>query len=206
MKVYAREMKKALKQRENLNNKASVWEFLGPTNVEGRITDIELKPGTSQTLFAGTASGGVFKSEDMGNSWEPVFDDEPTLSIGDIAISESNPEIMYVGTGEANAGGGSLAYDGLGVFKSVDGGNTWEFSGLEDAGSIGRIVVNPENPDVVYVAAMGRLFSSGGTTGVYKSVDGGQTWEQKLFVTHNNQLLEHASSQQYPSSSTPNPH
>ena len=181
--VYLQEMKKAKKQRNRYQNKASVWEFIGPTNIEGRITDVEILPGSSQTLFTGTASGGVFRSYNSGNNWEPVFDNEISLSIGDVAISKSNPDIIYVGTGEANAGGGSLAYDGAGIFKSTDGGNSWEQKGLEDCGSVGRMVVHPQNPDIVYVAAMGRLFSNGSQGGVYKTTDGGETWEQKLFIS-----------------------
>ena len=181
--AYKAGIKKAMEQRKTLTDKASVWEFEGPVNIEGRITDIELLPGNSQVIFIGSASGGVFKSENAGISWIPVFDDMPSLSIGDIAISPSNPDVIYVGTGEANAGGGSLAYDGLGVFKSVDGGQTWQYAGLEDCGSVGRVAVDPDNPDIVYVAAMGRLFSNSSKGGVYKSTDGGQTWEQKLFIS-----------------------
>jgi photosystem II stability/assembly factor-like uncharacterized protein len=181
--VYIAEMKKAKKQREEFHDKASIWDFKGPTNIEGRITDVELKPGNSQVIYIGAASGGVFKSENSGTSWIPVFDDAESLSIGDIAISRSNPDIIYVGTGEANAGGGSLTYDGLGVYKSTDGAQTWQFAGLENSGSIGRMAIHPDNPDIVYVAAMGRLFSDGGQGGIFKTTDGGQTWQQKLFVS-----------------------
>ncbi len=158
------------------------WNFEGPTNIEGRITDIEVQPQT-ESIFAGTASGGVFKRESGTNTWQPIFDNETSLSIGDIAISESDPNIIYVGTGEANAGGGSLAYDGTGIYGSTDGGATWENLGLENSGSIGRMVVHPNNHNIVYVAAMGRLFSNGSQGGVYKTIDGGQTWEQKLFIS-----------------------
>ena len=159
------------------------WNFAGPTNIEGRITDIEFSPGSSQTIYVGAASGGVFKSTNQGADWIPVFDIASSLSIGDIAISPSNPDVVYVGTGEANAGGGSLAYDGTGIFKSNDAGLTWEYAGLENSGSIGRMVVDPGNSDIVYVAAMGRLFADGSQGGVYKTTDGGQNWEQKLFIS-----------------------
>jgi photosystem II stability/assembly factor-like uncharacterized protein len=182
--AYLQALKVAKMQYDKiLQEKESIWEFMGPTNIEGRITDIELLPGDPETIFTGTAQGGVFKSNDNGLSWLPVFDKQTSLSIGDIAISKSNPEIIYVGTGEANAGGGSLTYDGIGVFKSNDGGQTWGYSGLENCGSIGRMVVHPNNPDIVYVAAMGRLFSDNGERGVYKTTDGGITWEQKLFIS-----------------------
>ncbi len=181
--AYKAGIKKAIAQRKAAVGKASIWEFEGPTNIGGRITDVELLPGNTHTLFIGAASGGVFKSEDAGQTWYPIFDEMPSLSIGDIAISQSDPDVIYVGTGEANAGGGSLAYDGLGVFKSTDGGLTWQYTGLEDCGSVGRIAVDPTNPDVVYVAAMGRLFANGSQRGIFKTTDGGQTWEQKLFIS-----------------------
>lgn len=159
------------------------WEFAGPTNIEGRITDIELDAGNPQIIYFGAASGGVFKSNDEGSSWNPIFDNQSSLSIGDIAISSSDPNIIYVGTGEANAGGGSLSYDGTGIFKSTDAGENWSFAGLENSGSIGRMLVDPHNKDVVYVAAMGRLFSDGSQGGIFKTTDGGQNWEQKLFIS-----------------------
>ncbi|PLX10195.1 MAG: glycosyl hydrolase [Marinilabiliales bacterium] len=167
---------------EKSGNNAS-WEFAGPENLEGRITDIELLPGNSQTIFIASAAGGIFKTTNSGITWIPVFDSESSLSIGDIAISQSNPEVIYVGTGEANAGGGSLAYDGTGIFKSIDGGTNWISIGLENSGSIGRMQVHPDNPEVLYVAAMGRLFSDGSQGGIYKTTDGGMSWEQKLFIS-----------------------
>ena len=159
------------------------WEFTGPENIEGRITDIEVNPENTQQIFIASAQGGVFVSENSGATWNPISDEIPSLSIGDIAIAASDPDIIYVGTGEANAGGGSLAYDGTGIYRSNDNGQNWTSIGLENSGSIGRIVVNPNNPDIVYVAAMGPLFSDGGQCGIFKSVDGGQNWEQSLFIS-----------------------
>ena len=159
------------------------WQFDGPLNVGGRITDVEVIPGSPRTLLVGAASGGVFRSTDEGLNWEPTFDDMPTLAIGDLAVSASNPDIVYAGTGEANAGGGSIAYDGLGVFRSADGGQTWESRGLENAGSIGRVLVDPTDPDRLYVAAMGTLFANNNERGVFRSLDGGQNWEQVLFLS-----------------------
>jgi len=183
-KAYLKAVKTAKHQRAEASQREDVaWQFAGPTNIEGRITDIEVQQSSTESIFIGSASGGVFKTFDDGQNWEAIFDDETSLSIGDIAIAPSNPEIIYVGTGEANAGGGSLAYDGTGIFKSNNSGETWENIGLENSGSIGRMVVHPTNPDVVYVAAMGRLFSDGSQGGVFKTEDGGETWEQKLFVS-----------------------
>lgn len=159
------------------------WAFAGPINVGGRVTDVERIPGTPGTIFVGAAAGGVFRSNDFGTEWEPIFDEQPTLAIGDIAISPSNHEVVYVGTGEANAGGGSIAYDGLGVYRSADGGDTWESRGLEEVGSIGRVLVDPADPDRLYVAAMGKLFTNNSERGVYRSLDGGANWEQVLFLS-----------------------
>ena len=117
----------------------SGWEYTGATNVGGRVTDVEILKSNPNVYYAGAASGGVFKSENAGSTWQPVFDSQLALSIGDIAIAPANEEIIYVGTGEPNAGGGSIAYDGNGVYRSDNGGDTWSHLGLEDIGSVGKI-------------------------------------------------------------------
>ncbi len=159
------------------------WQSLGPINFNGRITDIELHPGDDQLVYAGSASGGIYKSENGGTNWFPIFDEARSLSIGDLAISTNNPDIIYAGTGESNAGGGSIAYDGTGVYKSVNGGVLWQSIGLEDVGSIGKIAISPENDSVVFVAAMGELFKNNSERGVYRTKDRGSSWEQILFVS-----------------------
>jgi len=166
------------------------WEFSGPTNVGGRITDIEILRTEPTTFYAGAASGGVFKSEDSGITWIPIFDDELALSIGDIAVAPSNEDIIYVGTGEPNAGGGSIAYDGYGVYKSDNRGATWNHVGLEEIGSTGKIIVHPDNPDKVYVAAMGNLFSNGPERGLFHSIDGGENWEKILFINDSTGIID----------------
>lgn len=171
-------------------NNAVAWELAGPTNVGGRITDIAMDPSDLQTIFAATASGGVWKSTDAGTNWLPITDGLPCLSIGDIAIDPSDKNTLYCGTGETNGGGGSVTYDGRGVFKSTDGGNTWTSLGLENTGSIGRIEVDPENPDRIFVGAMGHLFGNNPERGVYRSTDGGQNWEQKLFVNDSTGVID----------------
>jgi photosystem II stability/assembly factor-like uncharacterized protein len=158
------------------------WELAGPTNVSGRITDLAMHESDLQTIYAATASGGVWKSTDAADSWAPISDALPSLSIGDIAIDPSNKNVVYCGTGETNGGGGSVTYDGLGVYKSLDGGNNWQPAGLTATGSIGRIEVDPKRPNRVFVAAMGQLFGNNPERGVYRSNDGGDTWEQVLFV------------------------
>lgn len=157
------------------------WKFAGPTNIGGRITDIEASPLNDNLIYIGAASGGVFKSKDKGNSWVPVFDSNPVFSIGDMAIHPTNPDILYVGTGEANGGGGSVAYDGNGIFKTLNGGDNWDYLGLEFSGSISKIIINPGKPEIIYAAAMGRLFAKNNQRGIFKSVNGGETWEHVFY-------------------------
>lgn len=181
--LAAQQQAKDFRQQAITSRDESVWEISGPVNIGGRISDVEMHPSDFNTIYFGAAAGGVFKSVDKGKTWSPVFDDALSLSIGDIAIAPSDPNIIYVGTGEANAGGGSLAYDGDGVYRSSNAGETWENIGLEESRNIGRMVVHPYNPDVLYVAAMGNLFADGPNRGIYKTSDGGETWEQSLFVS-----------------------
>ncbi len=181
--LNALEQARQLRDEAGSNRSDGIWEFAGPVNTGGRITDVEMHPSDLNTIYLGAASGGVFKSTDAGITWQPVFDDALSLSVGDIAIAPSDPDILYVGTGEANAGGGSLAYDGVGVYRSEDGGQTWQHKGLEESRNIGRMVVDPRDPDVVYVAAMGNLFADSPDRGIYKTTNGGDTWENVLFVS-----------------------
>jgi hypothetical protein len=183
--IYIQSLKEAGKFRQKLLSAkdSCVWEFVGPTNIGGRLTDIEMHPSDMETIYAAAASGGVFKSINTGESWTPIFDDALSLSVGDIAIAPSDPQIIYVGTGEANGGGGSQTYDGVGIYKSSNGGNNWIHCGLEESRNIGRMVIHPQNPDIVYVAAMGNLFSNNSERGIYKTMDGGLTWQNVLYVS-----------------------
>lgn len=176
-------VKQAQTFREAAKNKTrTAWQFAGPENIGGRLTSLAIHPDNPETIYVGAASGGVFKSSNNGLNWTPVFDEAHILSVGDIAIAPSNAETVYVGTGEANAGGGSLAYDGYGVYKSIDGGDSWQHMGLTQSGSIGRIAVHPQDPDVVFVAAMGRLFANNSERGVFRTNDGGLNWQNVLYV------------------------
>lgn len=157
------------------------WIPVGPTNIGGRITDIEVHPNQPTTVYFGAAAGGIFKSEDDGQSWAPIFDDAENLAIGDFAIAPNDPKTLYVGTGEANGGGSSLSYDGNGVYRSNNAGNSWTNIGLENVGSIGKVEIDPKRPERIFVAAMGRLFESTPNRGVYRSLDSGQNWEKVLF-------------------------
>jgi len=153
----------------------------GPFNVGGRITAVAAHPDYPGLIYAGAALGGVFKSVDDGTTWTPISDDVPSLSVGDIAIDPNDPDILYLGTGEANSSGDS--YAGTGLYRTDDGGLTWEFLGLPESRHIGRIAIDPTNTDRIFVAAMGSLFSATPDRGVYRSTDGGDTWEQALFVS-----------------------
>ena len=158
------------------------WEFRGPTNVGGRITDLATHPSNGAIVFAATAEGGVLRTTDSGATWEPVFDEQPSLSVGAIAIDPNFPSTVYAGTGEVNPGGGSVAYGGVGIFRSTDLGNSWEQLGLEETGSIGRIVIDPTDSNRIFVAAAGRLWSPSADRGVYRSTNGGASWEKVLYV------------------------
>ena len=154
------------------------WQLVGPTNIGGRISDVEFDPISPNVAYASASTGGVFKSTDTGETWHPIFDDQPVMSIGDIAVDPINSQVLYVGTGEANGGHNNFA--GAGVYKSTDGGATWSFAGLEKTTSIGRILVDPANPNRVFLAAIGSYFAPTPDRGVYRSLDAGATWSQVL--------------------------
>ena len=161
------------------------WQFVGPTNISGRCTDVEaISPrGGNYTIWIGSATGGVWKSVNEGTTFEPVFDEMPTASIGDIAIDPVNPDVVWVGTGEANIFRSSNP--GCGVFKTTDGGKTWNLTGLENTLTIGRIRINPRNTDIVYVAATGHEWTPNEDRGVFKTTDGGKTWSKVLYIDEN---------------------
>lgn len=166
------------------------WSQVGPVNVGGRITDIALHPTNMDFIIAGSSVGGIWRSIDKGFSWELVFDEPGGLSIGNIALSNSDPNVIYAGTGEANGSATSGAFFGNGIYKSVDGGDTWSNIGLEDSEHIGRLIVHPEDSDIVYVAAAGKLYGKNEERGIFKSEDGGETWEQQLFVSDSTAAID----------------
>lgn len=163
------------------NESVVQWEFAGPINVGGRVVDIEINPFNPNIIYAAFATGGVFKSTDMGGSWFSIFDSLNVLTIGDIAIDPIDADIIYVGTGEAN--GGHNNFPGGGVFKSTNAGSTWNFLGLTNTTSTGRIIIHPTNTDIIYLAAVGSYFSPNPERGIYKSTDGGNSWNQSLFIS-----------------------
>ena len=147
---------------------------IGPAVMSGRISAMDGEATDPVTIWVGAATGGVWKSENAGLSFEPVFDDQPIASIGDLALAPSNPDVIYVGTGEANVRN-SVSF-GNGVYKSTDGGQSWKHMGLDDTRHISRIVVHPTDPDIAYVAAQGHLWGYTGDRGLFKTSDGGATW------------------------------
>ncbi len=153
---------------------------IGPANMSGRIGAIDAVASNPNIIYVGAATGGLWKSVDGGTTWTPIFDDQPVSSIGAIAVNQSNPNIVWVGTGE-----GALrnsAGVGRGVYLTIDGGKTWKFLGLEKTEKISRILLHPDDPDVAYVGALGTTWGENPERGVFKTVDGGETWEKILFV------------------------
>jgi photosystem II stability/assembly factor-like uncharacterized protein len=156
------------------------WREIGPANPGGRITDVQAVEQAPHIIFIGTATGGLWRTVNAGITWEPLFDDQPIASIGDIGLAPSDPDVLYVGTGEPNNRNSSPW--GAGVFKSIDGGDTWAFVGLKETRHISRVIVHPTNPDIVYVGAMGHLWGTNEERGVFKTTDGGATWSKVLYL------------------------
>ena len=153
---------------------------IGPATMSGRVTDFAVFEEDPDIFYAASASGGLLKTVNGGGSWENVFDSQSTVSIGDVAINPTDPNIVWVGTGEANNRQSSSWGDG--IYKSSDGGKTWRNMGLRESTHIGRIVIDPQDTDVVYVAAVGRLWGANKERGVFKTSDGGATWQHVLAI------------------------
>jgi len=153
---------------------------IGPANMSGRIGAIEGVSADPDVIYVGAAAGGVWKSTDSGTTWTPVFDDQPVASIGAISVYQKNPNIVWVGTGESKPRNSVSV--GRGVYLSLDAGKTWKLMGLEKTEKIAKIQIHPDNPDVVYVAALGGTWGDSAERGVFKTVDGGKTWKKVLYV------------------------
>jgi len=153
------------------------WRLIGPFR-GGRVVAVAGVPGDSTTFYFGSVGGGVWKTNDGGVVWTPIFDGQPAASIGAIAVAPSDPRTIYVGTGESDIRS-SLSF-GNGVYKSLDGGRTWLRTGLEDTRHISRIVVDPHDASIVYVGALGHVYGPNDQRGVYKSIDGGAHWTRVL--------------------------
>jgi photosystem II stability/assembly factor-like uncharacterized protein len=154
---------------------------IGPAITSGRIIDFAVHPDDRNHYYVAVASGGVWKTENDGTTWEPIFDDQGSYSIGCVTLDPNDPLVVWVGTGENNSQR-SVGY-GDGVYKSIDGGKSWQHMGLDESEHIGKIVVDPRDSDVVYVAAQGPLWRAGGDRGLYKTTDGGESWELVLEIS-----------------------
>jgi photosystem II stability/assembly factor-like uncharacterized protein len=157
------------------------WRSIGPANMTGRVVDIRGNPQNPKEVFVAFATGGLWKTVNAGTTWMPVFDRTGVFATSEIAIAPSDTSVIYVGTGEPNSR--NSISPGAGVFKSTDGGRTWTYSGLRETQVIGRVLVHPTNPDVVWVAALGHAWGPNRERGVYKTTDGGKTWRQVKFVS-----------------------
>ena len=153
---------------------------IGPAGMSGRVTAIDVVLANTDVMYVGTASGGLWKSESGGIKWEPIFDDQNAASIGDVAVDPTNPDVIWVGTGEGNPRNSQSA--GFGVYKSNDGGQSWEFKGLGETRNIHRVLINPNNSNEVYIGAQGPAWGDSEHRGVYKTNDGGDTWEKILYI------------------------
>ena len=157
------------------------WRQIGPTNMGGRVTDVEGLPSPSKTFYVAGAASGIWKTTNNGTTFRQLWTDDRVISMGDLAIAPSNPDIVWVGTGEEDSR--NSISPGGGIFKSTDGGETWAFMGLKETQVIARIVVHPRNADVVYVAALGHIWGPNPERGLYRTQDGGETWELVKFVS-----------------------
>jgi len=163
---------------DQINLDGLKFRSIGPAYMSGRIADIQFHPHNSNIWYVAVGSGGVWKTTNAGTTWTPIFDGQAVYSIGCLTLDPSNPDVIWVGTGE-NVGGRHVAF-GDGVYRSADGGKTWQNMGLMQSNHISKIVVHPNDPNTVWVAAQGPLWNAGGQRGVYKTTDGGTTWQQVL--------------------------
>ncbi len=153
---------------------------IGPAGMSGRVTAIDVVNDQPNIMYVGTASGGLWKSESGGIGWEPIFDEQGTLSIGSVAIQQSNPDVIWVGTGEGNPR--NSLNGGYGIYKSIDGGKNWQLMGLENTRHIHRVIIHRDDPNTVFVGAIGSPWGEHPDRGVYRTKDGGKTWEKVLYV------------------------
>ena len=189
---YAQKKSKSVAEEKPMINSGLVsslkFRNIGPALISGRIADMAVNPNNSSEYFIAVASGGVWKTTNSGNTFEPVFDRYGSYSVGCVSIDPNQTSTVWVGTGENN-NQRSVAY-GDGVYKSVDGGKTWKNKGLKASEHISKIIIDPKNSDHVYVAAYGPLWSEGGDRGIYETMDGGENWERIFFVSDNSGIAD----------------
>ncbi|HXU10265.1 MAG TPA: sialidase family protein, partial [Blastocatellia bacterium] len=172
------------------------WRAIGPANMGGRIDDFAVVDGNPAIFYVGAATGGLWKTTNAGTTFDPVFDGQGSTSIGDVCIAPSDPNVVWVGTGEPNNRQSSSWGDG--VYRSLDGGATWQNMGLRDSKHIGRVVIDPRDPNIVYVAVVGHLWGPNRERGLYKTADGGKTWTQSLFINEDTGVIDVAIDPQSP--------
>jgi photosystem II stability/assembly factor-like uncharacterized protein len=177
---YSVEAQKAKQPLDSINIDGLKWRSVGPALTSGRISDIAVNPDNPYEYYVATAAGGVWKTINAGNDYTPLFDAEGSYSIGCVTLDPNNSNVVWIGTGENN--NQRVVGYGDGVYKSIDGGDNWENTGLKNSEHIGKIIVHPENSNIVYVAAIGPLWNKGGDRGLYKTHDGGQNWERILYI------------------------
>ncbi|MBN1407876.1 MAG: glycosyl hydrolase [Calditrichaceae bacterium] len=172
------------------NSLVSNVEFrsIGPTVMSGRVVDLDVDPDDPTHFYVAYASGGSWETKNNGLTFTPLFDNQPVMTIGDIAVDWNHSETIWIGSGENNSSRSS--YSGNGIYKSADHGKTWMHLGMEESHHIGRIVIHPGNPDIVWIAAMGHLYSANSERGIYKTTDGGKTWQQTLYVDDNSGAID----------------
>ena len=178
---FAQNKKEAAKEKKDDGSalfSGLKFRSIGPALMSGRISDILIHPNNENLWYVTAGSGGVWKTENSGTTWNSLFDGQKSYSIGCVALDPQNPEIVWVGTGE-NVGGRHLSF-GDGIYKSEDGGSSWENMGLEKSEHLSKIVIHPKNANIIWVASQGPLWSEGGERGVYKSTDGGENWNRTL--------------------------
>ncbi|MCA6362061.1 MAG: T9SS type A sorting domain-containing protein [Bacteroidetes bacterium] len=181
--AYQAAMRQAYTQEANARMSSTVsWTVEGPGNIGGRFNSLAVDPNNNQVMFAGSTTGGLWKTSNGGQTWLPVFDNNPSLSIGCIVFEPGSSSTIYVGTGDPNVGG--YPFIGTGIYKTTDGGQTWTNLGLGNTYIISDIAIDPSNTNIIYAAAMGLPFVRDNNRGLYKSTDGGQTWTQSLFVSN----------------------
>jgi len=155
------------------------FRSIGPAGMSGRVTAIDVDPRDERVIYAGSASGGLWKSQNAGQSWTSIWDEQPNPSIGALRVDPSNPDVIWVGTGEGNPRNSQSV--GGGIFRSLDAGKTWQPMGLAGTKGIHRIVVHPRDPNTILVAAIGLAYGDTEDRGVYKTTDGGKTWRKVLY-------------------------
>lgn len=190
LKAYTKALKAVKHQAKSRSNDAfdKEWTTQGPGNIGARINTVAVNPSDENIIYAGFSEGGVFKTTNGGNDWAPIFDDQAFLSIGDIILDPTDPNTVYVGTGDVNISGYPFIGDGL--YRSTDGGDSWTHLGLEQQRIISKIVVDPSTPTTIFAASMGVPFVRSNERGLYRSKDNGDSWEQVLFLSDSTGVID----------------